>query len=231
MIQLAPAHRIQVAKQADGIVIPAPPQVARQRPQPLLRGRDEAIERAGFADHRRDLRGGLRQHANLFRVKDARLDGLHHQDALQDAAIDEGNSEKRLIASPRPLRRKYLKRGCWLDLFDRDGPTCSATSPARPSCSARRSVPMHSRRKPERRRQHQVGAVRFQQIGGADVGLEAPGDQRDHVHQRFGGFAAFLGEVADFFQGQNVICRLRRCAHIARTPLIFDELSQRQGFR
>ena len=57
----------------------------------------------------------------------------------------------------------------------------------------------------ERRRQHQVGAIRFQQVGRADVGLESPGDQRDHVHQRFGGLAAFPGQRADFVQGEDVI--------------------------
>src|SRR5271167_671045 len=42
LIQLPPAHRIEVTEQAGGIVIPTPPQIASQRPESLLRGRDEA---------------------------------------------------------------------------------------------------------------------------------------------------------------------------------------------
>ncbi len=58
--------------------------------------------------------------------------------------------------------------------------------------------------KPERGGQHQVGAIRLQQIGGANVGLKAPGDQRHNVHERFGGLAAFGRQVADLFQSQDV---------------------------
>ena len=57
--------------------------------------------------------------------------------------------------------------------------------------------------------QHEIGAVRLQQIGGANVGLEAPRDQRHNVHQSFGRLAAFLGQVADFLHGQNVMVCMR----------------------
>src|ERR1019366_8296020 len=49
VIELAPTLRIEFAEQADGIVIPAPPQVAGQRPEPFLDGRDETVEGTGFA--------------------------------------------------------------------------------------------------------------------------------------------------------------------------------------
>ena len=101
VIQLPPAHRIQVAEQAGGIVVPAPPEIARQRPQPFLRRSDETVERAGLADHRRDLRRRLRQHADFVFSKDARLDCLHDQHALQHAAIDERHAQKDLkLSSP-----------------------------------------------------------------------------------------------------------------------------------
>src|SRR5438874_1670812 len=50
--------------------------------------------------------------------------------------------------------------------------------------------------------QDEVGAVWFEEIGGANIGAEAPCDQCDHVHQRLGGFAAFAREIADFLQRQ-----------------------------
>src|SRR5260370_8369148 len=65
LIQLPPARRIQFVKQALGVVVPAPPQIARQGPEPLLCRSDEAIESARLADYRRHLRGGLNQHPNL----------------------------------------------------------------------------------------------------------------------------------------------------------------------
>ena len=59
VIELPPAHRIEIAKQAAGVVVPAPPQIARQRPQPLLGGSDKAIQSARFAHHRAHLGRGL----------------------------------------------------------------------------------------------------------------------------------------------------------------------------
>ena len=97
VIQLPPAHRIQIAEQAGGIVVPAPPQIARQRPQPFLRRRDEAIERARLADHRRNLRGGFHQHPNFVLAEYARFDRLHHQHALQHAVIDQRDAQERLV--------------------------------------------------------------------------------------------------------------------------------------
>ena len=43
-----------------------------------------------------------------------------------------------------------------------------------------------ARMQAERGGQHEVGAVGLQQVGGADVGAEARGDQRHDVHQRVG---------------------------------------------
>ena len=56
----------------------------------------------------------------------------------------------------------------------------------------------------EGRGQHQVRSIRLQQIGGADIGPEARGDQSDHVHEGVGGLATLLGEVGDFFHGQDM---------------------------
>src|SRR5207302_1773170 len=40
VVELPPAHRVQVAEEADGIVVPTPPEIASQRPESLLSGRD-----------------------------------------------------------------------------------------------------------------------------------------------------------------------------------------------
>src|SRR4029077_11486210 len=98
VIELPPACRIEVKKQARGIVVPTPPEIASQGPETLLGRSDEAIDSAGFAYHRGDLGGGLRQRPNFFLVKDPGLDGLHDENAFQNAAIDERNSEQRLVS-------------------------------------------------------------------------------------------------------------------------------------
>ena len=78
-------------------MVPTPPEVAGQGPKPFLRGSDEAIEGARFADHGSDLGGGLGKHLNFIRGEDSWLDGLHYEDTLEDAAVDEGNSEEGLV--------------------------------------------------------------------------------------------------------------------------------------
>ena len=98
VIELTPAQRIEIVEQAGGIVIPTPPQVARQRPEPLLGRRDETVERAGFAHHGRNPLRGLGEQTNLIFRKDPRRHSLNHQNALQHAAINQGNSQERLVS-------------------------------------------------------------------------------------------------------------------------------------
>ena len=72
VIELPPANRIEVAEQTAGVVVPTPPQVARQRPQPFLGGSDKAVESARFADHRPHLGRGFGQHPDFIFAEDAR---------------------------------------------------------------------------------------------------------------------------------------------------------------
>ena len=50
-----------------------------------------------LAHHGRNLARRLHKHANLILLKDARLLGLHHQHALQHAAIDQRHAQERAI--------------------------------------------------------------------------------------------------------------------------------------
>ena len=78
VIELAPAQWIDIAEQAGGIVIPAPPHVAGQRPEPLLGRRDETVERAGFAHDVRHPVCRLREQTRFLFSKDVRPHGLNH---------------------------------------------------------------------------------------------------------------------------------------------------------
>ncbi len=97
LVRLAPACWVEIAEEADAVVVPAPPEIAGERPEALLRGGDEAVEGAGFADDGCDLVGGLDEHADLGFAKDAGLFGLDDEDALQDSAIDEGHAEEGVV--------------------------------------------------------------------------------------------------------------------------------------
>ena len=94
---LAPEDGIQLAEQARRVVVPAPPEVLRERRQPLMRGRDDLAERARLADDRRQLRARHHQHPHVVRAEDARLDRLHDQHALQQPAIDHRHAEERVV--------------------------------------------------------------------------------------------------------------------------------------
>src|SRR5579863_5196887 len=80
LIELAPARRVEIAKKADAFVVPGPPEVARQSPEPFLRGSHETVEGASLTDYGRDFAGGFAQAANLIVAKHARFLGLNDED-------------------------------------------------------------------------------------------------------------------------------------------------------
>ena len=204
VIELPPAHRIEIAKQTAGVVVPAPPQIARQRPQPLLSGRDKAVQSASFADHRAHLGRGLAQHADFVLAKHARRDGLHHQHSLQHAAIDQGNAQERLVCVFAGFTEIF--EAGMVSYLLHSHRSHSFRDQARQTFMQSHAQGANALgAKSQGRGQHQVGPVRLQQVCGTDVGLKALGDQSDDIHQRFGRVAALGGQVADFFQGQDVI--------------------------
>ena len=158
--------------------------------------------RASLTD-RRDLGGGLGQHPHFIFAKDAGLDGLHHQNALQHAAIDQRNAEERLVSIFAGFL-EVLEAGMVFDLLHGDRTHLLGDQARQSFVDAHPQSANALRAKSEGRGQHQVGPVRFQQVGRTDVGLKPLGNQGDDVHQGLGGLAASFGEVADFLQRQDV---------------------------
>ena len=97
LIQLPPAGGIEIAKQADAVVVPTPAEIAGDRPKTLLGRGDEPVQRARLADHGRDLAGGFSQLANLIFPKYPRILGLHHENTLQNAAVDERHAQEGVV--------------------------------------------------------------------------------------------------------------------------------------
>ena len=197
LIQLAPANRIQIAKEADTVVVPAPPEIAGQGPEALLSGGDEAIEGAGFADHRRDFTGGVDQHANFIFAKDAAILGLNYQNTLQDTTVDERHTEEGVVDLFAGFD-EVLETGMIFDLFDGDGQNLFGDQAGQAFVERHAQGADTSWVQTQGRSQDQVRSIRLQQIGGADVGSEPGCDQCDDIHEGVGRLAAFFGEVCDF---------------------------------
>ena len=202
VIELTPSQGVNIAEQAARIVIPAPPQIAGQRPQPLLSRRDETVERARFAHDVRYPVRRLGEQTNLILREDSRLQGLHHQNALQHAAIDERNSQERVVIVLASLA-EVLEARMILDLFHghRADLFSDQAGQAFTHCHAKFADAFPAQ--PDGRGQHQIGAVRFQQVGGANIDAKPPGNQRDHVHQGLGGLARLRRQVRDFVPRQH----------------------------
>jgi len=204
LIQLAPAHRVQVAKQAHALLVPTPPHVARQLPKFFLCRGNEAIECPRLAHHRRHLARRFRQHANFFFAKNARFFGLHDQHALQHAAVDQRHAEKGVVlVFARFLEVLVAGMLGRIGHGHRKQPLGHQAGKAFMQRHAQAADAFWMQA--QRGGKHQVRAVGFQQVRRTDVGLEALGDQRHHVHQRLRRLALLLRQVRNLFQRQDKV--------------------------
>ena len=191
-------------------MVPAPPQVASQRPKAFLRGSDEAIQRPRFAHHRRDLGRRLGQHVNLIFAESPRLYGLNYQNALQNPPVDQWNPEKRLVGifaglpevletrmtlrQPHSYGTHLFRHQARQSFVDCHSQIADTLPPKAHGCG-----------------QHQIGPIRLEQICGTDISLKSLGNQGDDIHQGLGGLALLPREVGDLLQSEDV----RDLAHVA----------------
>ena len=63
----------------------------------FVRGGGNTVEQMSIANQRRQLRRDRDEHADLTRREGARLGGLHDEDALQGAALDQRDAEERVV--------------------------------------------------------------------------------------------------------------------------------------
>ena len=81
--ELYPQRRVELPEQLRRVVVPAPPQIFRQRSQPLMRGCDELAQRPRFRHDRRDLAARRRQQPDDVFVEPARLYSLDDEHTLE----------------------------------------------------------------------------------------------------------------------------------------------------
>ena len=106
------------------------------------------------------------------RKKDARLDRLHHQNALQNAPIDQRHSQERLILLLARLP-EVLEARMQADLFHRDRMDLLGDQSGEPFMQREAQCADAFSAQSQRRRQHEIGAVRLQQIRGTDIRVES----------------------------------------------------------
>src|SRR5215472_2008452 len=203
VVQLAPADRVQVKEQACRVGVPAPPEIPGQRPQTFLDRNDETVERASFTYHGRNLRCSLNEHTNLFFAEQPRLDGLNDEDSLKHAAIDQRNTEERVVLLFARLW-EVLEARMTLGILNCNGANLFGDQTSKAFTQRHSQGAYAFRTQPQCCRQKQIAAVWLEQIRGTDIRVESFGNQLNDVAQRLGWLAAFLRQVGDLLQRKDV---------------------------
>ncbi len=228
VIELAPQHRIERPEQTDRVVVPAPPHVAGQRLEPVVRGHHELSDGAGLRNDRRELGAGGRQHPDGVRAEDARFLGLDDQHALKQPPIDKGHAQEGVVRVFSRLAEILEPRMLGRILHDL-GPQLFADEPGQPFRQSHPDASDAVGTQSDGGRQHQRGAVRLEQVHRADVRLERALDQLDDVVERLGWMAAVGNKMADFFERPEQEFRVvwsrvgaKQETCFAKSPAIFD---------
>jgi len=141
---------------------------------------------------------------------------LNDENTLENASINERNTEERLVSILAGLTEIFEARMI-PDLFNGNR-TNLLGNESRETLMERHAQSTNTfMAKSKRRRQDKVGSIGLQQVRRTHIGLETPGDQRDDVHQRVGGFSGLLRQFRNFFQSQNMtaVTVVRGFAHDA----------------
>ncbi len=200
VVALAPQHGIDLAEDAGGLAIPAPPEILRQRHEALARRRDELALCACLAHDRRELTARHGQHAHVLGVVGPRLQRLHHEDALQQPVIENRHPEERVVrifTGFREVLEAWVCGGVGYDLrFEPLGHQSDE-----PFAQAHAHLADAARTQADGGCQHEADPVGFQQVDRAHVGLEPFLDEEDDVVQGFGRVAALRDQPPDFIEG------------------------------
>ena len=145
-------------------------------------------------------RSRLTQHPDFVLAKHSRLDGLHHENALQDSPVAQWDAKERLIAVFAGFI-EILEARVILRAFDGHRTHLLRDQPGEALVDGHSQGANTLGPQTDRRRQHQVVPVGLQQVDGTNIRIEALGDQRYHVHQRLGRLAALRGEIGNFLEG------------------------------
>jgi hypothetical protein len=204
-----PQQRIEVAEEARALVVPAPPEVARDGRQPLMHRRHELSERAGVADDRGDLPAGGHEPPHVLLAEPAGFRRLHDEHALQDAAVRDRHAEKRAIGILARVL-EILEPRMRARVLDDDRTNLLGDESDQPFGEPHAHAPDTVGPQANRAGQHQARTIGFEQVDGTDVGGKPAVNQVDDVGQRLGGVAVTRDQLRD------VVGRQRQGAQLLR---------------
>ena len=138
---------------------------------------------ARLVDNGRELRSGEGQPLDRFLSEFPRLDRLNDEHAEQHAGMEQGDAEK------GPVRifagfAEVLEPGVQHRVGDSRGLLALGDEAGEPLAEAHAYPADALRAEADRGGEHQVRAVRFEQVDRADVGVEAPLDFVNDVGER-----------------------------------------------
>ena len=212
VIECAPQRRVERPEEARGVVIPAPPHVARERIQPLVCGCDKLPQRARLAYDRGELRSCHREHTDRIGAECARLGRLDDEYALQQSLVDERDPEKRVIRVFAGLAEIFEPR-MGRRVFHDQRRQRLANQTGKPLRQSHAHAPDAVGAQADGRGQHERRSIGLEKIDRAHVGIERALNQLDDVAQRLFGMSAVRNEMADFFEGPEE--RVALCRHAA----------------
>ncbi len=228
VIELPPADRIELPEEGRGVVVPAPPEVARERVKALVRRRYRLSERPRFVDDRRQLSARHHEHPHIVLAEGASLDRLHHQHAHQQPAIQDGNTQEGSIRIFARLVEVFEARMCGGVSQDLR-PELLGDQSGKTFGEPHAHAPDTLRPEADRGREHEADAVGLQEIDGTDVGVEPAFDQVYEVVERLRRIAAVRYEPADLLERPEhrpLVGRRRRRHLISHTHAYLRSLGR-----
>ena len=157
--------------------------------------RHELADGASLADDWRQLRPCGRNVLHVVLAERARLGSLDDQYPLEDFAVDDRHPQERpvrILAGVMEVLEARMRRR----VVDDDGAYLFGHEAHEPFGEPHAHAPDAFGTQPDRRRQHEIGAIRLEQVDGAHVDGELAVNQVDDVRQRFGRIAAARDKVA-----------------------------------
>ena len=139
------------------------------------------------------------QQSHVIGLKDAPVDRLEDEDALEHAAVDERHAKKRAVGIFARFA-EVLEPGMPRRIGDDLRPELLGDEADEAFVEAHADTADALGTKADGGRQNERGAVRFEQVDRADVGRETPLNQMNDVRQRFRRVAALRRETADFLE-------------------------------
>ena len=164
-----------------------------------MRGGDELPERARLGDDRRQLRAGHCQQPHVFGAERAGVNRLHDEDALQHAAFDDRHAEERaigILARLGKILEAWMRRGVGDELRLGELGNQAGKALGQPHADAADTLGAQA----DRRREHEVRAIGFEQVDRADVGTEPALNQVHDVVEGLRGVAARRHQPPDLLE-------------------------------